>query len=544
MKVEKFKVLLYLKKSGTDKSGKASIMGRITVNRTMAQFGCKLSCRPDLWNARESRLDGKSREAVETNAKLDKLLLAVNAAFDTLVERERDFDATEVKDLFQGSIETQMTLLRMTDRICEDVKARIGIDRAKGTYPGYYYMRKTLGEFIPWQFKTKNIAFGQLTEQFIHDYQNYVMDVKGLAVDTVRHYLAILKKVCRIAYKEGYAERCHFANFTLPQKTERTPRALSREDFEKIRDVEIPAWRTTHILVRDLFLFACYTGTAYADVVSVTRENLYTDDNGTEDFGNSYKAFLKRYKNFSPSQTNKCLCWLSKLVYLAVDYEILRANPLEDMEYEKKPAPKHRHISRAELKNILETPMLDPMQELGRRAFLFSTFTGLAYVDIMLLHPHHIGRTADGRRYIRINRKKTNVEAFIPLHPIAEQILDLYNTTDDTKPVFPLPSRDEMWFEIHELGVAIGREENLSYHQARHSFGTFLISEGIPIESIAKMMGHSGIRTTQRYAEVTDKKISKDMDNLMAVRMMYGTGKWYKRQELPKETDFDNGQIG
>ena len=281
MKIEKFKVLLYLKKSGTDKSGKAPIMGRITVNRTMAQFGCKLSCRPELWNARESRLDGKSREAVETNAKLDKLLLAVNAAFDTLVERGQDFDATAVKDLFQGSMETQMTLLRMTDRICEDLKARIGIDRAKGTYPGYYYMRKTLGEFIQWQFKTKDIVFGQLTEQFIHDYQNFVMDMKGYAVDTVRHYLAILKKVCRIAYKEGYAERCHFANFTLPQKTERTPRALSREDFEKIRDVEIPAWRTTHILARDLFLFACYTGTAYADVVSVTRENLYTDDEGS-----------------------------------------------------------------------------------------------------------------------------------------------------------------------------------------------------------------------------------------------------------------------
>ena len=128
-------------------------------------------------------------------------------------------------------------------------------------------------------------------------------------------------------------------------------------------------------------------------LTSLGKEDIeFTDI--TEDFGNSYKAFLKRYKNFSPSQTNKCLCWLSKLVYLAVDYEILRANPLEDMEYEKKPAPKHRHISRAELKNILETPMLDPMQELGRRAFLFSTFTGLAYVDIMLLHPHHIGRTA------------------------------------------------------------------------------------------------------------------------------------------------------
>ena len=80
MKVEKFKVLLYLKKSGLDKSGKAPIMGRITVNRTMAQFSCKLSCTPGLWNPRESRLNGKSREAVEINAKIDKLLLDINAA--------------------------------------------------------------------------------------------------------------------------------------------------------------------------------------------------------------------------------------------------------------------------------------------------------------------------------------------------------------------------------------------------------------------------------------------------------------------------------
>ena len=70
MKVEKFKVLLYLKKSGLDKSGKAPIMGRITVNRTMAQFGCKLSCTPELWNPRESRLNGKSKKAVEPTPRL------------------------------------------------------------------------------------------------------------------------------------------------------------------------------------------------------------------------------------------------------------------------------------------------------------------------------------------------------------------------------------------------------------------------------------------------------------------------------------------
>ena len=260
----------------------------------------------------------------------------------------------------------------------------------------------------------------------------------------------------------------------------------------------------------------------------------------TEEFAESFKVFLKKELGHRNGHVNHCLCWLNRLIYIAVDREILRGNPIEDVAYERKETPKLRHISRSELKRMMETPLPDPMMELARRTFIFSSLTGLAYVDIMLLHPHHIGTTADGRRYVRINRKKTNVEAFIPLHPIAEQILDLYNTTDDTKPVFPLPSRDEMWFEIHELGVSIGRKENLSYHQSRHSFGTFLISEGIPIESIAKMMGHSGIKTTQRYAEVTDKKISKDMDNLMAVRMMYGTGKWYKRQELPKETNIDN----
>ena len=110
------------------------------------------------------------------------------------------------------------------------------------------------------------------------------------------------------------------------------------------------------------------------------------------------------------------------------------------------------------------------------------------------------------------------MESFIPLHPIAEQILDLYNTTDDTQPVFPLPSRDMMWFEIHELGVIIGRKENLSYHQARHSFGSFLISEGICTESIAKMMGHASITSTQTYAKIAEKKIAEDMDKLIERR--------------------------
>ena len=280
MKVEKFKVLLYLKKIGLDKSGKAPIMGRITVNRTMAQFSSKLSCTPELWNPRESRLNGKSKEAVEINAKIDKLLLAINLAFDTLLERKIDFDATAVKEAFQGSVETQMTLLRRLDIHIEDMQSRIGIDVAKSSMSTYIYTRRYLGEFIKKRFKVEDLAFGQLNEHLAYEFQEYVLKDKGLAVDTARHYLAILKKICRLAFKEGHSEKRYFVNFKLPKENRKAPRALNREDFEKIRDLEIPASRVTHNIARDLFLFACYTGVPYADAVSITDDNIYTDDNG------------------------------------------------------------------------------------------------------------------------------------------------------------------------------------------------------------------------------------------------------------------------
>ena len=98
MKVEKFKVLLYLKKSGMDKNGKAPIMGRITVNRTMAQFSCKLSCTPSLWNPRASRLEGKSKEAVETNKDIEQLLLSIQKAFYVLVEKRTDLPIPTIRD--------------------------------------------------------------------------------------------------------------------------------------------------------------------------------------------------------------------------------------------------------------------------------------------------------------------------------------------------------------------------------------------------------------------------------------------------------------
>lgn len=238
----------------------------------------------------------------------------------------------------------------------------------------------------------------------------------------------------------------------------------------------------------------------------------------TEEFGESFKLYLKHTQGRRPGYINKCITWLNRLIYIAIDQEVLRSNPVEEVRYEKKEPAKHRYISKHDLKRLMETPMIDPRLELIRRAFLFSSLTGLAYVDLHRLYPHHIEKTSEGRLYIRKQRVKTNVEAFIPLHPIAEQILMLYNTTDESKPVFPLPVRDMIWYDINQIGVIMDFKESLSYHQSRHSFGTLALSAGLSIESIAKMMGHANISTTQGYAQVTEQKISDDMNRLFEKR--------------------------
>lgn len=250
MKIDKFKVLLYLKKSGMDKNGKAPIMGRITVNRTMAQFSCKLSCTPSLWNPRASRLEGKSKEAVETNKDIEQLLLSIQKAFDVLVEKRTDFEAKDVKEALQGSVWT------------------------------YRKIRKNLAEFIGEKYRLTDLAFGQLTEPFISDFHHYLLDEKGFSSGTITIYVSLFKKMCRIAFERGLCKNLLFAHYRVGTPKVTTPKALSMSDFIKIRDAELPEDKPRLSVSRDLFLFACYAGTAFIDTVSITKANVKVLEDG------------------------------------------------------------------------------------------------------------------------------------------------------------------------------------------------------------------------------------------------------------------------
>ena len=241
----------------------------------------------------------------------------------------------------------------------------------------------------------------------------------------------------------------------------------------------------------------------------------------TEGMFEEFRFYLKK-KRFTAKTANRHLCWFSRLMYRAVSKRIIRYNPFEDATYEKEER-KIRFLQKSDVAKLMALKVNDREAELARWMFLFSCFTGLAIADMERLKFSHIQTAADGRRYIRKERQKTKVESVVPLHPIAETILNRLREEEeqavkekDGDLVFPRGcSRSVMNNKLSTVGLACGVRQRLSFHMARHTFGTLSLSAGIPIESIAKMMGHASISSTQIYAQVTDKKISEDMDKLI-----------------------------
>ena len=239
----------------------------------------------------------------------------------------------------------------------------------------------------------------------------------------------------------------------------------------------------------------------------------------TEDLFEDFRFFLKK-RGLAASTINHLLCRLSRLMYRAVDLKVIRCHPFEDVTYEKEER-KIRFLQKSDVAKLMALRINDREAEQARKMFLFSCFTGLAIADMERLKFSHIQTAADGRRYIRKERQKTKVESVVPLHPIAEEILSRCREDQAVKGkgdvlVFPRScGRSAINNKLSTVGLACGIRQRLSFHMARHTFGTLSLSAGIPIESIAKMMGHASITSTQIYAQVTDKKISEDMDKLI-----------------------------
>ena len=400
MKQEKMKVLLYLKKSGLDKSGKAPIMGRITIGRSIAQFSCKLSCNPDLWNPRESRMGGKSREAVEVNGRLESLLLSVQTAYQSLLSKGCPFDATDIKEEFQGSVQSKCMLIERLDILIREKKEHIGIDIKRETISNYYTTRNNLRTFIEDKYKVEDLSFSQLTENFIYDFRDYYLNKLGFQESSFYAVASQIKTVCRLAYREGLADTLLFANVKIARGDKKLPKALDRRSLDKLMNTHFGELEEEMETARDIFLFACYTGAAYCDLMELNKSHLVRDD--------------------------------------------------------------------------------------------------------------------EENLWMKFNRKKTGVLCRIKLLPEAIRIVEKYRS-EERERLLPQMKYATYQSYLKALRLREGIAFLFTTHTARHTFATLItLEQGVPIETVSKMLGHSNVSMTERYAKVTPQKLFEEFDRFLS----------------------------
>ncbi|MCU4176477.1 site-specific integrase [Carboxylicivirga sp. N1Y90] len=172
------------------------------------------------------------------------------------------------------------------------------------------------------------------------------------------------------------------------------------------------------------------------------------------------------------------------------------------------------YLNDDELKRIMQKSFSSERLERIRDIFIFSCYTGLAYIDIKNLRQEHITKGFDGNLWINTKRQKTSIKTVVPLLDIAQLILDKYKGLPNGV-LLPIPTNQKTNAYLKEIADICEITKNLTFHLARHTFATTVtLSKGVPIESVSKMLGHTNIKTTQIYARITNEKISSDMQLL------------------------------
>ncbi len=231
------------------------------------------------------------------------------------------------------------------------------------------------------------------------------------------------------------------------------------------------------------------------------------------EFYDAFDLFLRTERRLQQKSVHEHLYRLKKMTARAVNQGTLRRDPYAVLHPEM-PKRRSRHLKLDDLKRLLAEQVADPELRRARDWFIFSTFTGLAYADLKQLVEKHITQDAEGVRWIHIRRQKTGTESVVQLLDIPLRIIEKYRAERTDERLLPICSYRKLQKLILRLGAVYGIE-NLTFHRARHNFGTHItLSLGVPIETVSRMMGHRRLMTTQIYAHVTDKKVDEDTKQL------------------------------
>ena len=379
------------------KNNQVSVYGRITVNGKRANISLQRKVILSEWDSKKGRAKGNKQETRLLNRYLDQVKNRVYVAYDELIKEKAFICSQSIKARFLGEDNEEYSLLTLIDYHNTQMSESL----TYGTLKNYFTTQKYIKLFLL-NKKAQDIYLSQLTFRFLVDFEKFLRcytpedHQKKMENNTVMKHIQRLRKMVTLAYKMEWIDKDPFIKFK-PTYIKNEREFLRKDELQDIVEKEFNIERLT--LVKDLFIFSCYTG--------------------------------------------------------------------------------------------------------------------LSYIDVMQLNEDNIALGIDGGRWIVTNRQKTHNKVKIPLLPIAEELIIKYKghiKTKKTKTLFPNISNQKLNAYLKEIADLSGIKKNLTFHIARHTFATTItLSNGVPIETVSKLLGHSKIATTQIYAKVIERKVSEDM---------------------------------
>ncbi|MBC5836717.1 site-specific integrase [Flavobacterium muglaense] len=231
-------------------------------------------------------------------------------------------------------------------------------------------------------------------------------------------------------------------------------------------------------------------------------------------FITDYEFWLRSVRNCANNTAVKYIKNFNKIIKICLANDWLEKNPFANYKSKVKEVERV-YLSEEEVQAIIEKEFKTERLSLVRDIFLFSCFTGLAYIDVKNLTKSHISFGIDGEKWIFTHRQKTESASKIPILPVTQMIIDKYENHPQSinqDKLLPILSNQKMNAYLKEIAGVCEIEKELTFHIARHTFATTVtLTNGVPIESVSKMLGHKNLRTTQHYAKVLDRKVSEDM---------------------------------
>lgn len=270
------KVSFYLKTNETNAEGHCPIMGRLTVGRSECVFSAKMLAPRSLWMS--GRVKGKSAETVEINRRLDELRASALAIYREQSAIREQVMAEEVKCLLLGMAFGQETLLNYFHSFIKHFEKLVGVNRTAKSARSYRNAYEHVAQFLSERLRLSDIPFSALDRSFIDKFDLYLRTERELAPSTIVLYMSRLHTVINKAIATGIITADPFSGYE-PPRPERRRRYLTREELQRLMTTPLHSPRL--YLIRDLFLFSCYTGISYGDMCRLTAANLETAEDGT-----------------------------------------------------------------------------------------------------------------------------------------------------------------------------------------------------------------------------------------------------------------------